>query len=293
MAFGKKPSSGEMRGKREKSDKPMRGKMMKQSESKPAAKKAAPKKQASPFEGGGSPFPFAGGGAPGMEMGMGQMQRDQAMGMGAGAKGMGGGAGMNPSMPSAAGQIGAALGGGMMGGKGGMMGGAPPARPMNPGMGAGLGQVGAALGGGMMGGGGAGPMNPNGPAVSGVSQLPPGRPMGPMAPDKGMGYGMDRFKGRMAGAQAAGVPGAMPAPGPRGIGPGMVGAQPSMMPPAGAEEAGMTTGYSKGGKVCMAEGGKVGDALRKFVGMPTKKRGDQLERQEQEILNPPADPKKK
>jgi hypothetical protein len=65
------------------------------------------------------------------------------------------------------------------------------------------------------------------------------------------------------------------------------------MPPAGAEEAGMTTGYSKGGKVCMAEGGKVGDALRKFVGMPTKKRGDQLERQEQEILNPPADPKKK
>lgn len=62
----------------------------------------------------------------------------------------------------------------------------------------------------------------------------------------------------------------------------------------GMKPASKGVAYKKGGKVCMAEGGSVvGDAIRKLVGMPTKKRGEQLERQEQEILNPKEPPAKK
>lgn len=255
MAFGKKPSSGEMRGKREKSDKAMRGKMPKQSDSKPAAKKAAPKK-ASPFEGGGSPFPFADGGTP-----------------------MGGPAEMSMAAPPPRPM------------------GMPAPRPKDPGMDKGD-------GGGMMrpavmpypgqrGGIGVNPaprpMDPNGPAVSGVSQLPPGRPNGrpgmpmpmpPMPSDRGSGFGMNR--GPMAPQRPMPQVPVPQAPMPQ-----------DPMAQAGGEVVGISTGMAKGGKVCMSSGGGVGDAIRKFVGMPTKKRGDQLERQEQEILNPDKAPEKK
>lgn len=206
MAFGKKPSSGEMRGKREKSDKAMRGKMPK-SDAKPAAKKAAPKK-ASPFEGGGSPFPFAGGGSPMMPTPPMPADRNSGYGMDRmqpGPMGAMAGAGPRPRVP-----------------------GMPAPRPGAPGMADAVSQIGSAMGGGMMGG-----------------------------------------KGGM-----------MPQPGPT-----VNDAMPAQAPNPYA--------YAKGGKVCMADGGGVGDAIRKFVGMPTKKRGEQLERQEQEILNPPAPDKKK
>jgi hypothetical protein len=254
MAFGKKSSSGEMRGKREKSDKAMRGKMPKQADAKPAAKKAAPKGPAKqmPMQGKAPAFPFAGGGAPMQEM---QTMQMQPADMGRGRiDPMGGGGGM----------LGAGAAGAGRGPRG-------PVGPVSPSMGA------SAIGAGMMGGmaGGAPSprsLPPGGPAVSGPA-MPPGAPRVPQ--DLGSGQ--------------------LPPPKttvnirpPQDLNNGRLPPRPIF---GGSSINPMLQG--SGDQMGMASGGSVGDALRKFVGMPSKRRGDQLERQEQEILNPPSDTKKK